>query len=89
MLIFFLFIDDPEKDEKIQGNPFNTLFVSRLSYELTESDLMREFEQYGPIKNVKENKNNFLYSNEHILITKSISFSLSFFFVCIYIVTIR
>ncbi|KAG2221755.1 hypothetical protein INT45_003395 [Circinella minor] len=44
---------DPEKDEKIQGNPFNTLFVSRLSYELTESDLMREFEQYGPIKNLR------------------------------------
>ncbi|KAI9269288.1 hypothetical protein BDA99DRAFT_435176, partial [Phascolomyces articulosus] len=46
-------LDDPEKDEKIQGNPFNTLFVSRLSYELTESDLMREFEQYGPIKNMR------------------------------------
>ncbi|KAI9494556.1 hypothetical protein BDB00DRAFT_308659 [Zychaea mexicana] len=44
---------DPEKDEKIQGNPFNTLFVARLSYELQESDLMREFEQYGPIKNLR------------------------------------
>ena len=65
MLTFFpllLFIDDPEKDEKIQGNPFNTLFVSRLSYELTESDLMREFEQYGPIKNVKEEKEYFFYT---------------------------
>ncbi|KAI9318049.1 hypothetical protein BX666DRAFT_1582465 [Dichotomocladium elegans] len=45
--------NDPEKDEKIQGNPFNTLFVARLSYELQESDLLREFEQYGPIKNIR------------------------------------
>ncbi|KAI7866120.1 hypothetical protein BDF14DRAFT_1743790 [Spinellus fusiger] len=44
---------DPENDEKMEGNPFNTLFVARLSYELTESDLMREFELYGPIKNIR------------------------------------
>ncbi|KAI8136717.1 hypothetical protein BJV82DRAFT_638553 [Fennellomyces sp. T-0311] len=44
---------NPEKDERIQGDPFNTLFVSRLSYDLQESDLMREFEQYGPIKNLR------------------------------------
>ena len=50
-------LDNPEKDEKIQGDPFNTLFVSRLSYDLQESDLMREFEQYGPIKNVKHRTN--------------------------------
>lgn len=45
-------VDDPEKDEKVQGNPFNTLFIGRLSYDLQEDDLMREFEQYGPVKHV-------------------------------------
>ncbi|KAI9004850.1 hypothetical protein CLU79DRAFT_724071 [Phycomyces nitens] len=44
---------DPENDDKMEGNPFNTLFIARLSYELTESDLMREFELYGPIKNIR------------------------------------
>ncbi|KAI7887140.1 RNA-binding domain-containing protein [Lichtheimia hyalospora FSU 10163] len=44
---------DPEKDEKVQGNPFNTLFIGRLSYDLQEDDLMREFEQYGPVKHLR------------------------------------
>ncbi|CEI95951.1 hypothetical protein RMCBS344292_10125 [Rhizopus microsporus] len=43
---------DPEKDENITGDPFNTLFVTHLSPELTESDLQREFEVYGHIKKV-------------------------------------
>lgn len=30
-----------------------TLFVGRLSYEVTESKLRREFEQYGPIKRIR------------------------------------
>jgi U1 small nuclear ribonucleoprotein len=45
-------VDDPEKDENITGDPFNTLFVTHLSPELTESDLQREFEVYGHIKKV-------------------------------------
>ncbi|KAL1932993.1 hypothetical protein VTP01DRAFT_8671 [Rhizomucor pusillus] len=44
---------DPENDPNAQGNPFNTLFVARLSYDLTEEDLMREFEQYGPIRHLR------------------------------------
>ncbi|KAF7721738.1 hypothetical protein EC973_004176 [Apophysomyces ossiformis] len=44
---------NPENDANIQGNPFNTLFVARLSYELTDSDLLREFELYGPVKHLR------------------------------------
>ncbi|KAI8068762.1 hypothetical protein BDF21DRAFT_401625 [Thamnidium elegans] len=44
---------DPEKDEHIDGDPFNTLFVTHLSPELTESDLAREFELYGQIKKIR------------------------------------
>lgn len=50
----FCDIDDPEQDENIDGDPFNTLFVTHLSPELTESDLMSEFELYGQIKKVKQ-----------------------------------
>ena len=52
ILKYIIYLDDPEKDEKVQGNPFNTLFIGRLSYDLQEDDLMREFEQYGPVKHV-------------------------------------
>ncbi|KAI8047288.1 uncharacterized protein B0P05DRAFT_566327 [Gilbertella persicaria] len=44
---------DPEKDPHIDGDPFNTLFVTHLSPELTESDLAREFELYGQIKKIR------------------------------------
>lgn len=36
-----------------QGDPFKTLFVSRLSYDVTERKLKREFEEYGPIKRIR------------------------------------
>lgn len=36
----------------MQGDPFKTLFVGRLSYDVTEKRLRREFEEYGPIKSV-------------------------------------
>ena len=36
----------------VQGDPFKTLFVGRLSYDVTEKRLRREFEEYGPIKSV-------------------------------------
>ncbi|KAI7901485.1 uncharacterized protein BX663DRAFT_437583, partial [Cokeromyces recurvatus] len=44
---------DPEKDSNIDGDPFNTLFVTHLSPELMESDLVREFEIYGQIKKIR------------------------------------
>ncbi|KAI9304692.1 U1 small nuclear ribonucleoprotein of 70kDa MW N terminal-domain-containing protein [Cunninghamella echinulata] len=44
---------DPSKDEKIVGDPFHTLFVSHLNYELTEDDIRHEFELYGPIKHLR------------------------------------
>ena len=37
----------------LQGDPFKTLFVGRLSYEVTERKLKREFEEFGPIKRVR------------------------------------
>ncbi len=42
-----------------QGDPFKTLFVSRLSFDVTERKLKREFEEYGPIKRIRlvHNKN--------------------------------
>ena len=36
-----------------QGDPFRTLFISRLSYDVTEKKLRKEFEEYGPIKRVR------------------------------------
>ncbi|KAG2182249.1 hypothetical protein INT43_007176 [Umbelopsis isabellina] len=44
---------NPENDEKVIGDPFCVLFVSRLSYNVTEEDLKREFDLYGPIKNIR------------------------------------
>ena len=34
-------------------NCYNTLFVGRLAYEVTEGKLLREFENFGPVKDVK------------------------------------
>lgn len=36
-----------------QGDPFKTLFVGRLSYEMTERKLRHEFEEFGPIKRIR------------------------------------
>ena len=41
---------DPANDPKIKGDPYKTLFVSRISYETTEAKLKKEFEQYGPVR---------------------------------------
>ncbi|OEH75777.1 RNA recognition motif-containing protein [Cyclospora cayetanensis] len=43
----------PLDDPKIEGDPFATLFVGKLSYETTEKKLKREFEVYGPIRRVR------------------------------------
>lgn len=34
-------------------NAYHTLFVGRLSYDITDKKLKREMEQYGPVKAVK------------------------------------
>lgn len=44
---------DPANDPKIKGDPYKTLFVSRISYETTEVQLKKDFEQYGPIKRIR------------------------------------
>ncbi|KAH9622513.1 hypothetical protein KSS87_005657 [Heliosperma pusillum] len=44
---------DPQNDPDATGDPYKTLFVSRLSFETSESRLKKEFETYGPIKRVK------------------------------------
>ncbi|ORY56815.1 hypothetical protein BCR35DRAFT_271493, partial [Leucosporidium creatinivorum] len=44
---------NPADDEEIVGDPYKTLFVARLPYELTESDLRREFEMYGPLERIR------------------------------------
>ncbi|WOH00384.1 hypothetical protein DCAR_0519743 [Daucus carota subsp. sativus] len=43
---------DPSNDPNVSGDPYKTLFVARLNYETTESRIKREFEAYGPIKQV-------------------------------------
>ena len=44
---------DPAHDQKVEGDPFRTLFVSRLSYDVNEKRLKKEFEEFGPIRNIK------------------------------------
>eukprot|EP00276_Gloeochaete_wittrockiana_P005732 CAMPEP_0184661434 /NCGR_PEP_ID=MMETSP0308-20130426/38392_1 /TAXON_ID=38269 /ORGANISM="Gloeochaete witrockiana, Strain SAG 46.84" /LENGTH=258 /DNA_ID=CAMNT_0027102741 /DNA_START=112 /DNA_END=888 /DNA_ORIENTATION=+ len=44
---------NPHQDAMVQGDPYKTLFVARLSYESTKHKLKREFEQYGPIKRIR------------------------------------
>eukprot|EP01135_Chromosphaera_perkinsii_P000852 Nk52_evm15s152 gene=Nk52_evmTU15s152 len=43
---------DPAKYEKVTQDPFKTIFVGRISYEATEEDLKREFEEFGPVESV-------------------------------------
>jgi len=40
---------DPYNDNNASGDAFKTLFVGRLAFDCTESQLRREFEAYGPI----------------------------------------
>lgn len=44
---------NPNEDTEVQGDPYKTLFVSRLSYEVTEDDLQREFGRYGAIERIR------------------------------------
>ena len=43
---------DPAKDPKLKGDPFKTLFVSRLDYETSEELLSQTFSRYGPVKSI-------------------------------------
>ncbi|KAF3591228.1 hypothetical protein DY000_02024164 [Brassica cretica] len=43
---------DPNNDPNASGDPYKTLFVARLNYETSDSKIKREFEAYGPIKQV-------------------------------------
>lgn len=45
--------DNPEKDPQARGDPYRTLFVTRLSYDVKEADLEREFSRFGPIERVR------------------------------------
>ncbi|EIW84138.1 hypothetical protein CONPUDRAFT_51126 [Coniophora puteana RWD-64-598 SS2] len=49
----------PADDAEAIGDPYKTLFISRLHKAATESDLRREFESYGTIERVRivRNKN--------------------------------
>jgi U1 small nuclear ribonucleoprotein len=44
--------EDLNKKEDATKEPYKTLFVSRLSYDVTEDDLKQEFEYYGPVVKV-------------------------------------
>eukprot|EP00746_Dinoflagellata_sp_MGD_P140555 gnl/MRDRNA2_/MRDRNA2_73796_c0_seq1.p1 gnl/MRDRNA2_/MRDRNA2_73796_c0~~gnl/MRDRNA2_/MRDRNA2_73796_c0_seq1.p1 ORF type:complete len:158 (-),score=11.87 gnl/MRDRNA2_/MRDRNA2_73796_c0_seq1:113-586(-) len=44
---------DPSSDPNIQGDPFKTLFLARLSYSVTEKKLRRDFEEFGSLSRVR------------------------------------
>ena len=43
----------PNEDPKIKGDAVKTLFVGRLSYDVREPDLEREFGRFGPIERIR------------------------------------
>ncbi|KAG9047349.1 hypothetical protein FS837_002510 [Tulasnella sp. UAMH 9824] len=43
----------PQDDPQAVGDPYKTLFISKLSKRATEADLRREFEQYGVIEKIR------------------------------------
>jgi len=44
---------DPHNNANATKDPYKTLFVARLSYDLAEDDLRKEFEQFGRIRHVR------------------------------------
>lgn len=44
---------DPNEDPNASGDPYKTLFISKLSKEATEEDLRREFAMYGHIEKLR------------------------------------
>ena len=43
---------DPNKDENATGDPYKTLFLSRLHPDVTEVELRKEFDMYGRIDKI-------------------------------------
>ncbi|KAF8520269.1 hypothetical protein BU17DRAFT_47004 [Hysterangium stoloniferum] len=43
----------PADDAEAVGDPYKTLFISRLSKNATESDVRRQFEQFGALERVR------------------------------------
>ena len=43
----------PHDDPKIKGDAVKTLFVGRLSFDVREPDLEREFSRFGPIERIR------------------------------------
>ncbi|CAB11649.1 RNA-binding domain-containing protein [Schizosaccharomyces pombe] len=48
---------DPDHDRHVIGDPYKTMFLSRLSYDTKESDIEREFTRYGPIERIRVVRN--------------------------------
>jgi len=45
---------DPKKDSAdTTKEPYKTLFVSNLAYDLSDEDVKHEFEYFGPVKKVR------------------------------------
>lgn len=44
---------EPNEDPNAEGDPYKTLFISKLSKEATEEDLRREFAMYGHIEKLR------------------------------------
>lgn len=44
---------DPSTNTAIQGDPYKTLFVTRINFDTSESKLRREFEAFGPVRRIR------------------------------------
>lgn len=44
---------NPFEDENATGDPYKTLIISNLSYNINETKLKDHFKKYGPVKNVR------------------------------------
>jgi len=44
---------DPHSNKNATGDAYKTLFVARLSYDVTEEDLRDDFSRYGDVRDVK------------------------------------
>jgi U1 small nuclear ribonucleoprotein 70kDa len=54
-----LALGHPWEDKRAEGNPYNTVFVGRLSYTTSEDRLKKEFAIYGPVEGVRVVRNKF------------------------------
>ncbi|KAK4051554.1 hypothetical protein OIV83_002694 [Microbotryomycetes sp. JL201] len=45
--------DNPHEDREVVGDPYKTLFVSRIPKDVSESELRREFDLYGPLERLR------------------------------------